>query len=882
MTKLVLQDVANFQNESTAVTALKSNNDATKAAVEITLSRDGTTPNQMLSNLDMNNYKVINLPNALTSQEPATYGQLNAATSAIGSGAVINADYVTLTNNPTLLSERVLTQGAYTSKVDTGPGGTVTIDVSDPELVALANTTSATDTVPYYTGVGTASTNPLTPYARTLIDDVDAATARTTLGSVIGTNVQAWDTDLDAVAGLATTGLIARTGAGTANTRTITGTANEITSTNGDGVAGNPTVSLPSALTFTGKTVTGGTYASPTNTGTSTIPSIVGGSAAADTVLIKSTSSGSPSGDSASIQGTTINLRSPIGGGSTINLGAAGATGAQINIAGTTSGSTLFQASPVASGTMTLPAASDTLVGKATTDTFTNKTFDTAGTGNSFKINGTSLTTVTGTGANVLATSPTLTTPVVAAGTPTTGGALGFGSGVLNYGDGAANHNVVSTDQTQTLTSKTLTSPTLTTPTLTSPLVNSGSLSVTGADANFAAGGNRSFMDFASPKTRMGSLNGGGTATTLDLINNNAAVLSFNTSGVGTFPNATTMSGALTYGGVALNNAVTGTGNMVLSTSPTLTTPALGTPSAAVLTNATGLPLSGLNTEAAFTFVGNNTSGTASPTAVDIAGLTVKGSPASTDLVMISDQAASGAWKKATVSSLASAGSVASIDALTGTFTTANGVTAAGNVIGLTAARRTLPTTQVFTTGTSLTYTTPANCLWIAVHISGGGGGGGGSGGAGAGGGGAGGTTTFNSITAIGGNPGAAATAATQGNGGGAGGTGGTGTAVYRIPGAGGGHGGIGVATVTNGPPGVGGAGHISHGGGGGPSAGNGVGGAGAGGGGEYAYIIQTTPAATYTYTVGAGGTAGAVGSGGGAGSAGQAGKIVVIEYYGT
>lgn len=35
----------------------------------------------------------------------------------------------------------------------------------------------------------------------------------------------------------------------------------------------------------------------------------------------------------------------------------------------------------------------------------------------------------------------------------------------------------------------------------------------------------------------------------------------------------------------------TGTGSVVLSTSPTLVTPALGTPSAAVLTNATGLPL---------------------------------------------------------------------------------------------------------------------------------------------------------------------------------------------------------------------------------------------------------------------------------------------------
>jgi hypothetical protein len=41
-----------------------------------------------------------------------------------------------------------------------------------------------------------------------------------------------------------------------------------------------------------------------------------------------------------------------------------------------------------------------------------------------------------------------------------------------------------------------------------------------------------------------------------------------------------------------VSNAITGTGNVVMSTSPTLTTPNLGTPSAITLTNATGLPVS--------------------------------------------------------------------------------------------------------------------------------------------------------------------------------------------------------------------------------------------------------------------------------------------------
>lgn len=58
-----------------------------------------------------------------------------------------------------------------------------------------------------------------------------------------------------------------------------------------------------------------------------------------------------------------------------------------------------------------------------------------------------------------------------------------------------------------------------------------------------------------------------------------------------TFPRAVAMTNALTYGGVTLNNAVTGTGDMVLSVSPTFTTPVLGTPSSVTLTNATGLPL---------------------------------------------------------------------------------------------------------------------------------------------------------------------------------------------------------------------------------------------------------------------------------------------------
>lgn len=59
---------------------------------------------------------------------------------------------------------------------------------------------------------------------------------------------QATDTDLTAIAGLSSTGLIARTGSGTASVRTLTAPAAGITVSNGDGVSGNPTLALADDL----------------------------------------------------------------------------------------------------------------------------------------------------------------------------------------------------------------------------------------------------------------------------------------------------------------------------------------------------------------------------------------------------------------------------------------------------------------------------------------------------------------------------------------------------------------------------------------------------------------------------------------------------------
>ena len=135
-----------------------------------------------------------------------------------GSGTAAVADFTAF--------GRTLVDDADASTARTTLGLVIGTDVQayDAELAALAGLTSAANKLPYYTGSGTAALTDLSVFARTVLDDADAATVRATLGLVIGTDVQAYDAETSALAGLtsAANKLPYFTGAGTASTTDFT------------------------------------------------------------------------------------------------------------------------------------------------------------------------------------------------------------------------------------------------------------------------------------------------------------------------------------------------------------------------------------------------------------------------------------------------------------------------------------------------------------------------------------------------------------------------------------------------------------------------------------------------------------------------------------
>ena len=91
-------------------------------------------------------------------------------------------------------------------------------------------------------------------------NDTTEAIAWTTTGIFSCRAVQDLDATLTALAAFNTNGLLTQTAADTFAGRTLTGTTNQITVANGDGVSGNPTISIPTLLVVTNASASFGEF----------------------------------------------------------------------------------------------------------------------------------------------------------------------------------------------------------------------------------------------------------------------------------------------------------------------------------------------------------------------------------------------------------------------------------------------------------------------------------------------------------------------------------------------------------------------------------------------------------------------------------------------
>ena len=239
---------ANFNNLNTELGTKLDAADFTGTEILTKIKTvDGALSGLDADTVDGLNQDTANTANTLVSRDSSGNFAANIITANTFSGEISGSADIT-SGSITGITDLAIADGGTGASTAAGArtnlGLAIGTDVQeyDAQLTALGNVTAAADKVPYFTSSTAANVMTVTSTARTLLDDTSISAMRSTLGLAIGSNVQPFDADLSALAGLSSTGLVIRTGSGTFTNRSITASGGLVI-TNGDGVSGNINIS---------------------------------------------------------------------------------------------------------------------------------------------------------------------------------------------------------------------------------------------------------------------------------------------------------------------------------------------------------------------------------------------------------------------------------------------------------------------------------------------------------------------------------------------------------------------------------------------------------------------------------------------------------------